>query len=77
MSRDIMPILSLRQKIAGYIGHPLDEDKVGEQMAMPKKGDNSFKGSKPCAEGSHWWVSRNTPLNRQIVYLPARTLSVF
>ena len=33
-------------KIAEYIKHQLDEDKLGEQMTMLGKDDNPFKGSK-------------------------------
>ena len=35
-----------KQKIAEYIRHQLDEDKLGEQMTMFGKDDDPFKGGK-------------------------------
>ena len=35
-----------RQKIAEYIRHQLDEDKIGEQLTMFGKDDDPFKGGK-------------------------------
>ena len=35
-----------KQKIAEYIKHQLDEDKIGEQMTMFGKDDDPFKGGK-------------------------------
>lgn len=35
-----------KQKIAEYIKHQLDEDKMGEQMTMFGMDDSPFKGGK-------------------------------
>ena len=35
-----------KQKIAEYIRHQLDEDKMGEQMTMFGKDDSPFKGGR-------------------------------
>ena len=35
-----------KQKIAEYIKHQLDEDRIGEQMTMFGKDDDPFKGGK-------------------------------
>ena len=35
-----------KEKIAEYIRHQLDEDKLGDQMTMFGKDDDPFKGSK-------------------------------
>ena len=35
-----------KQKIAEYIRHQLDEDKLGEQMTMFGKDDDPFKGGR-------------------------------
>ena len=35
-----------KQKIAEYIRHQLDEDKLGDQMTMFGKDDDPFKGGK-------------------------------
>ena len=34
------------KKIAAYIRHQLDEDRMGEQLTMLGKDDNPFKGGK-------------------------------
>ena len=35
-----------KEKIAAYIRHQLDEDRMGEQLTMLGKDDNPFKGGK-------------------------------
>ena len=35
-----------KQKIAEYIRHQLDEDKLGEQLTMFGKDDDPFKGGR-------------------------------